>query len=60
GLASAYDECVRACHLDFLGAIRDGRDALNHAAEAAKSVEFANALFLGWFVIASQATHFAA
>jgi predicted dehydrogenase len=46
GDAMTFDECVTACHNDFIDAIANGRESLNNAAEATKSVEVANAVYL--------------
>ncbi len=46
GDATNFDECVIACHRDFIDAITGGRDPLNSADEATRSVEVANAVYL--------------
>jgi predicted dehydrogenase len=46
GDAMTFDECVAGCHNDFIDAIANGREPLNNAAEATKSVEVANAVYL--------------
>jgi predicted dehydrogenase len=46
GDAMTFEECVVACHADFIDAITAGRDPLNNAVEATKSVEVANAVYL--------------
>lgn len=46
GDAMTFDECVAACHRDFVEAIDGGRSPLIDAAEAAKAVEVANAVYL--------------
>jgi predicted dehydrogenase len=44
--AMTFDECVSACHRDFIDAIQSDREPLNNADEATKSVEVANAVYL--------------
>jgi predicted dehydrogenase len=46
GDAMTFDECVVACHRDFIAAINGDRQPLNNADEATKSVEVANAVYL--------------
>jgi predicted dehydrogenase len=46
GDAMTYDECVAACELDFVQAIRDGRTPSIDPVEATRSVEVANAVYL--------------
>ena len=46
GDATNFDECVIACHRDFLDAIATGREPLNNAEQATASVEVANAVYL--------------
>ncbi|MEX2538307.1 MAG: Gfo/Idh/MocA family oxidoreductase [Actinomycetota bacterium] len=46
GDAMTFDECVAACHRDFVDAVDSGREPLNNASEATKSVEVANAVYL--------------
>ncbi len=46
GDAMTFDECVVACHRDFVDAIKSNREPLNNAVEASKSVEVANAVYL--------------
>ncbi len=46
GDAMTFDECVTACHRDFIDAINGERSPLVDADEATKSVEVANAVYL--------------
>jgi UDP-N-acetyl-2-amino-2-deoxyglucuronate dehydrogenase len=41
-----FDQCVVACHRDFLASITEGRQPLNNGPEATRSVELANAIYL--------------
>jgi len=50
GDALTFDECVTACHRDLVDAIQSGREPLNNADEATKSVEVANAIYLSALV----------
>jgi predicted dehydrogenase len=44
--ATTFDECVVACHRDFIEAIGSGREPRNTPDEATKSVELANAIYM--------------
>ena len=44
--AMSFNDCVIACHLDFIDAIRTGREPLNNADQATMSVEVCNAVYL--------------
>ena len=46
GLPMTFDECVSACHRDFIDAITRDREPLNNAEQATMSVEVANAVYL--------------
>lgn len=46
GLPMTFDECVSACHRDFIDAIANDREPLNNADQATMSVEVANAVYL--------------
>ncbi len=50
GDALTFDECVASCHRDLVDAIESGREPLNNADEATKSVEVANAIYLSALV----------
>jgi predicted dehydrogenase len=41
-----YDDCVRACHQDFLDCISSGRQPLNNPRQASRSIELANAVYI--------------
>ncbi len=44
--AMDFNDCVIACHRDFIDAIRSRREPLNNADQAAMSVEVCNAVYL--------------
>jgi predicted dehydrogenase len=44
--AMSFNDCVIACHRDFIDAIRTGREPLNNADQASMSVEVCNAVYL--------------
>lgn len=44
--ATSFNDCVLACHRDFIEAIRTGREPLNNAEQATMSVEVCNAVYL--------------
>jgi predicted dehydrogenase len=44
--AMSFNDCVLACHRDFIDAIRSGREPLNNADQASMSVEVCNAVYL--------------
>lgn len=44
--AVTFEECIIACHQDFIDAIRTGGAPLNDAEEATRAVEVSNAVYL--------------
>ncbi len=46
GSSTTFDQCVVACHRDFIDAIETGREPRNTPDEATKSVELANAIYM--------------